>query len=202
MKKATFLIAACTTTLLLYSQDFKLPPLTDPTTNNLSENSSAADQPTKMGTFDYVDIKYGFKDIKLEEQLSEIQKRVSVKKIISSEGLSLYDVSDPKYLSVGSCKLKRLSIGVFQNKVLSILIETGDYTGSNCLLGTLVELFGEGFKSNEYIEQYAWAGKKAIIIYDENSVNNSANTFIKSIVFGAKYNEYLKKLKKQRARDF
>src|SRR5215210_8003526 len=98
----------------------------------------------EIGTFDYVDVKYGFKDIKLESDIHAIKKNVLIKKTESAANLKFYDIRDKKYLKVGSCNLKEVFFTCFKGKVLSIYIKT-DATNSRCLLERLNELYGNDF---------------------------------------------------------
>jgi hypothetical protein len=170
--------------------------------NQVSSEETNKDDESGKGSMEYVDVKYGFKDIKLEQSISKLQSIVQIKKVESSDGLDYYDVVDPKYKKVGQCVTKRVFFTAFKGQVLDIFIQTSNITNSQCILETLQELFGSGFKSNQYIERYAWFGEKSSVMYDENSVNHSAVISIHSNVVNDSYETYKKSSRNQGAKEF
>lgn len=190
--------------LFTFSQN-KVDPVLS--TSSTKVNKVSLEEPTKddevgKGTMEYVDVKYGFKDIKLEQNVSKLHSLVQIKKVESSDGKDFYDVVDPKYKKVGQCNIKRVFFTAFKGKVMSIFVQTSNITNSQCLLETLQELFGSGFQSNEYIERYAWFGQKCSVMYDENSVNHSAVTSIHSKIVEDSYEAYKKGIRNQGSKEF
>jgi hypothetical protein len=105
----------------------------------------------KQGTASFVDVKFGFKDIKLEGNVEDLQKVISIEKVDSSDGQDMYKVIDDDYLNVGDCKLKSIYVSSFQGQVSDILINTDDRTSTSCMLETLRELFGKGYQPNHFM---------------------------------------------------
>lgn len=171
----------------------------DSTNYQLKKAPSVVDK-TGIGTFAYVDVKYGFKDIKLESNIQELKKNIAFKRSDSSDYLVYYDVVDKRYFKVGTCTISKVFITCFKNKVLTIFIKT-DAINSDCLLGTLKELYGRGFQPNEYIDRYIWIGKIGTVLFDENTIKKEAITSISSKEFDAKYAAFIKDSRKKNASD-
>jgi hypothetical protein len=155
-----------------------------------------------IGTMEYVDVKYGFKNISLGENISEVQKLYKVIADKENKGVTNYTLIDAKFKKVGECNLSEAWLVVFQGKVMSIFLRTSAAIESSCMLQTLQSLFGKGFQDNQYIERYSWFGKKCLIVYDENSVDNSAVITIDSKPIRDSYEAFEKKQAQTNGSDF
>lgn len=119
-----------------------------------------------------VDEKFGFRDIKLETTYAEFSPKGLVKS--SEDGdVKIYKLKNEN-LAIGDYKLQSISYVFYKEKLSQIMIETKGFANSNGLLEVLKSQYGEGYKSNRYIEKYLWSGSKAGLYYNQNSINKDA----------------------------
>lgn len=121
---------------------------------------------------DKVDEKFGFRDIKLESTFSSLATKGLVK--TTEDGDVKFYKLKSENLAIGEYKLSSISYVFYKGKLSQIIIESKGSTNSGGLLDLLKAQYGEGFKSNRYIEKYLWSGEKAGIYYNQNSVDKSA----------------------------
>jgi hypothetical protein len=72
----------------------------------------------------------------------------------------------------------------------------------SCILDALNTLFGTGFKSNQYIEEYAWLGEKASILLDQNSVTKNGTLYMRTEILAKDYDTFLKTKGEKNSKDF
>lgn len=149
-----------------------------------------------------IDKKYGFKDIRFEMNADSLFRKISaIKSKDSDKEFSIYNITDPMYLRIGDCKLVLLKVYAFNNKVDFITIKT-EKSQFPELKAILFQMFGKGFKSNSYIEKYAWLGNRVTGILDEDVVDNSATFSMQSKAGNKSFTEYMKTHAKKGAADF
>lgn len=149
-----------------------------------------------------VDEKYGFKELKFEMNEADFTKSVkNINTNTKEEGLVRYKITDERYAKVGSCELSEVYATFFNKQLLSIVIKTKG-TNSGCMLDVLTSQFGDGFKSNQFMENYAWLGDKAVIMYDKNELDDDADIYMSSTPLSDKYTAFLKSKGISNSKDF
>lgn len=125
---------------------------------NAQENKEAIDQ------------KFGFRNVKLETKLNEFPQ---FKKIEYGDGYTFYEnPKEDKHL--GSYELDNVTYVFYEFTLAQIMIQSKGLINSDGLLKVLQELYGKGFKGNQYIDRYLWKGNKASIYYNKNSITDDA----------------------------
>jgi len=127
---------------------------------------------------DKIDARFGFRDIKLESDLNQLKSKQLLK--IEDDGPKKYYKSKVEDLKLGDYHLKSVTYGFYKGQLMTINIETKGLSNSTGLLNILRESYGNGFKGNEYLEQYLWKSEKVSILYDQNPVTNNAVVSITS----------------------
>lgn len=155
----------------------------------------AASQNTK------VDEKNGFKDLHFEDNLQ--YKLVTIKNsIITTDSiLSVFNITDTRYLQVGECLLSSVRVTGFRNKIYSITITTKNITDSKCLFDALSSLFGLPKQDNEFMEQYRWTGTKCNVEYKENSITGAADVTMMSLKLASEFEKYTDAIASKTAKD-
>jgi hypothetical protein len=148
-----------------------------------------------------IDAKFGYKDIHFNMNADSLFKFIkAIKGKASDNEFSTYTVIDPKYLKAGDCNFSSVTVMAFNNRVDFIILKTKP-SEFHILKALLFQMFGSGFKSNPYIERYAWLGKKASGILEEE-LDNSATFSMQSKAGGNAYRSYMKTHAKKGASDF
>ncbi len=127
------------------------------------------------GTVSYLDYKYGFRDAKFEMPIDEFTEMVPTSDSSHSSNKReqfYHRTSDIK--SIGEYQINDILYIFYHGKLMTIMIETKGYSNSRGILAMLQDMYGNGFKDNEYIEEYLWEGAKATVLYDENSITHDA----------------------------
>lgn len=119
-----------------------------------------------------LDEKNGFRDMKFGSDISTFQNMKEVER--SSDELSIYYIKTDDKLKIGTGEVQKITYGFYKGKLYVVLIKINGLTNSRDVLLVMQELYGNGYKSNEYIEEYFWLGKKVTASYEENSVTSDA----------------------------
>ena len=114
-----------------------------------------------------LDEKNGFREVKFE------MLKDSIKNLIEIE-TDWYYKSDEN-LTLGEYSLYSVNYGFYKNQLAYISIKTKGYSNSRGVLSILQKAYGNGYKSNQYIEDYSWYGSIANMVYKENSITNDAS---------------------------
>ena len=118
-----------------------------------------------------LDDKYGFREAKFEMSID------SIKNLAPTKESNCYK-STTENLKLGDYDLTEIVYIFYKGQLSSIMIKTNGYINSRGVLNVLQSAYGKGYKSNEYIEEYYWSGKKTIMVYDENSINHNATILL------------------------
>ena len=128
--------------------------------------------------FKALDEKNGFRDYKFGIPTEEISNLKLVE--ASKDSLTkVYSKTDDKK-QIGEYDVENIYYSFYKNKLSFILLKTKGYLNSRGVLNVLVSLYGNGFQSNKYIEEYYWLGKVVTLSYKENSINNNATIIIQN----------------------
>jgi len=123
-----------------------------------------------------LDEKNGFRDMKLGMSIDSIK---NLKKIEDSDNLKFYQRLDEN-LIIGDYQVESIVYGFYKGYLSFILIKTKGYTNSRGIKDVIVNLYGNGYQSNQYIEDYWWFANNVQLNYDENSITNDATIMFKS----------------------
>jgi hypothetical protein len=118
-----------------------------------------------------LDEKYGFR----EYQFGIDSTAIPNLKFVTQEGNVKYYSKEDDKLNIGDAKLKTILYGFYKNKLYWVEIKTEGLTNSRFLLSSLEELYGKGYKANQFMDNYDWFGKKVILMYEENSITGDAS---------------------------
>ena len=124
-----------------------------------------------------LDNKFGFREMKFGDSITKFDDLVPIE--YSNDSSSIFYKRTGDKLTIGSTEVA-LSYGFYKGVLYSIYIKTKGYENSRSLLKTLEEMYGKGYQSNRYIEEYSWYGKKVSLSYDENSINHNADILMYS----------------------
>jgi len=138
-----------------------------------------------------LDDKYGFRDMKFGTDISEYQTMSLVES--SKDSLTKYYIKTDEKLNIGKFDLKSINYGFYKGKLFFVYIKTKGYINSRGVLATLEELYGKGYQSNQYIDNYDWFGNLVVASYDENSITNDAKIMIDSKTIKKQMDEDKKK---------
>lgn len=127
------------------------------------------------GTTAYLDFKYGFRDAKFEMSIDSFKDMIPIMDSSNSANKRVqYYHRATDNMSIGEYQLSEILYVFYHGKLMRIMIETKGLVNSRGILEMLQDLYGNGFKDNEYIEEYYWGGSKVTLLYDENSVTHDA----------------------------
>lgn len=124
-----------------------------------------------------LDEKMGFREMKFGDSISKFDDLVGVE--YSNDSSSIYYIRTNDKLTIGSTEVS-LTYGFYKNKFYSVFIKTKGYSNSKSILKTLIEMYGKGYQSNRYIDDFSWYGKKVSLSYDENSISGDAQVLMYS----------------------
>jgi len=119
-----------------------------------------------------LDEKYGFRNVTLEADISSFNDLVPFE-VEESDGMKLFTRSNDE-LNIGEYDIEPIVYAFYKDKLLSILIMTKGYSNSRGVLEVLRTQYGNGYQENRYIDKYTWSGKRAALVYSENSITNDA----------------------------
>lgn len=117
-----------------------------------------------------LDDKYGFREAKFETPLSSFKNLIEIEK-------NLYKCTTED-LKLGNYRLSEVNYQFYRGQLCVITIDTKGYENGVGILKIFQAAYGKGVKSNEYIEDYYWNGKKVLMSYEQNSVTGDATIFI------------------------
>ena len=123
-----------------------------------------------------LDTKYGFRDAKLETDLSQF----SDLELVDEQGQTKFYTRASDELSVGEYAIEQIIYAFYKNKLQLISIRTKGSHNSRGLLQVLRSQYGYGSQPNRYMDKYIWSAKKTQLVYDENSLTNDADIIIVS----------------------
>lgn len=123
-----------------------------------------------------LDEKNGFRDMKLGMSIDSVK---NLKEIENSGDSKYYEKLDEN-LKVGDYQIQSICYGFYKGYLSFILIKTKGYTNSRGIKDVIVNLYGNGWQSNRYMEKYNWFGENVSLSYDENSITNDAQIVFQS----------------------
>lgn len=130
--------------------------------------------PVPMGSPAYLDARNGFRDAKFGSPLSSF-KGMMLKE--QGSGMKYY-VRNGDDLTIGKGKLSVLSYGFYKNQLSIIIMVMAGGQNSRAILSVFQEAYGSGFKSNQFLEDYYWPGKKVTALYSERLATKDATMVI------------------------
>lgn len=93
-----------------------------------------------------------------------------VKKVTEQGGLVLYSAGKTK---VGSSHTD-VTLIYFDNRLLSISLETNNGGDNVAMFRTLVEAYGQPYQKNKFIEKYIWRSDNIELTFDINEIRDTA----------------------------
>ena len=114
-----------------------------------------------------LDEKNGFREMKFGDSVSKFKDLVILE--YDNDSSSRFYSRTHDKLTIGSAEVT-LVYGFYMGQMSSVHIKTKGYVNSAELLRVLIELYGKGYQSNEYIEHYVWYGQKVNMSYKKNSI--------------------------------
>jgi len=112
----------------------------------------------------------GFRGIKWGQDISTIEGLVLVVTDLSHSGIDVY-AREGDELKIGAAELDGIYYGFWQDKVCNVQIYINGDVNFERVKAVVFEKFGEGYQSNEYIEEYHWRGDETwmVLRYNEFS---------------------------------
>lgn len=125
----------------------------------------------KIGTLDYLDERFGFRDVRCESPPSALK------------GAKLVEIGiDTKYyrrqgedLTIGDAHLQDVTYGFYDDHLYTIHITARGLINSHALLGTFSEAYGAPMMSNPYINKYVWLGERVKLLLEQKIGTDDAN---------------------------
>lgn len=126
-----------------------------------------AQKEPKKGTVKYLDYKRSFKEITLGAPIESVEDAViEVEGDEVQPGVTTYKVVDPDMLKIADLvEIKEMNLYVFGGRIAMLTMVLEKPNGRN-LHDVFSEAYGRGFKSNQFMDQYAWIGKEISMILD------------------------------------
>lgn len=124
-----------------------------------------------------LDEKNGFREVKFNTGIKSIP---NLQFIGNGEPNIKFYKKTNEILMIGDYKLKSITYVFYKEILCGIIIETEGYSNSRGILDLIKSLYGDGYQSNEYIEQYYWFGDIVTLSYEENLITNDAAIIFKS----------------------
>jgi hypothetical protein len=175
----------------------------EPYSIRTAAKAEAAAKVKEEATANRIDAKFGYKDIKLESHESEVIKRIKCKKVTDNSlpGAVVYAITDPAYLSIGTCETQHVFLRFFKNKLTEIAIVAAGKGPSRCILKALTEnygpetsTFGWDYTVSNVTRQNNWNGNKSFVYYSEDDTFTATKISIGSVSLIKTYREYRKTL--------
>ena len=171
--------------------------------HEFKETSTTHTDEDYRGTIDYIDVKYGYKDLKFESSESDFLKKVKAqKKEIKNPGIIAYNILDQKYLKIGDCLLNNVEVTFVEGKLSYFRFIVLGNDKSKLLHSTMDGLFGKGLQMNEYIEQFYYHGKTADAVFTKSVTLDGSSFTMSSYRMREEEDNVLKKLGSKNAKDF
>lgn len=107
---------------------------------------------------DHLDHKKGYKNIRLEDTMSNINQQFLKAAGKDNDGISYFHYSDDKALQLSdNIKLQDIIIAFYENKVYSISLFFNHDQGP-IIKDIFDRAYGDGIKSNEFMDDYYYNG--------------------------------------------
>lgn len=119
-----------------------------------------------------IDIKFGYKDIKLEQPITAYN-HLNLSLVTESKklGIKTYLVNNEKYQNIGDVKIDKVEISTFNDSVYTItLTKETTIVFKNDFFNILSEGYGKGDESDN---SYTWVGNKVIGTFYYVKKNNA-----------------------------
>lgn len=114
-------------------------------------------------------LKNGYKDLIFESSIDSFQLNRKIQKITSKKpGTETFKLLDPKYLTVGDCKIQEVDVIFFQKKLMAFNIKL-DKENKICYLNALYYAWGNGLVKIRGKDNYIWNGDKCLAIFQDDS---------------------------------
>lgn len=122
-----------------------------------------------------LDDKYGFREMKFDDSITKFDDLVPLDYSNDSTKI-LYKRSNDK-LTIGATEVT-IYYSFYKNLFDALTINVKGYENCEDILNTLEGMYGKGHQSNRYIKDFTWIGKKVLLSYDYDSVNNEATIYM------------------------
>ena len=113
-----------------------------------------------------VDKVFGFKKIRLEMPVDSLLLVAGGRHVEKDDVYDMYEISHTEYFQFGKCRLSRVHVLTFREKVLMISMDTRE---SRCMLKALTKQFGKATWTSKVTKTYEWKGNKALASYTEKA---------------------------------
>lgn len=110
------------------------------------------------GTLDYLDARYGFRDLRFEQSIAAC----SGMKLVEDDGDNKYYTRSDEDLHLGSAKLSKITYGFYKGKFALVLADAHGNVNSSALLAVLQEAYGPGAQSHSDKDSYWWDGQHVL----------------------------------------
>jgi len=122
-----------------------------------------------------LDAKFGFREMQFDDSVAKFDDLVAIE--YSNDSSTIFYKRTGDKLTIGSTEVT-IYYGFYNNIFYAVNIKTKGYENSRSILKTLEEMYGKGYQSNRYIQDFGWYGKKVSLRYDENSITNDATVYM------------------------
>lgn len=121
----------------------------------------------KEGTVKYLDYKRSFKEFTLGAPIESVMHLVEeIDSIKYSPGAKMYLVTDPEMKKISELvEIQEMTIITFEDKITIITLRMDKPNGTN-LHKIFIPAFGGGYKLNQFRDEFAWKGKKVLMVLD------------------------------------
>ena len=124
----------------------------------------------KPGSLDYLDWRYGFRDLKFEQSIESSKDMV----LVEDDGdLKFYTRTNDR-LELGGAKLQRIEYGYYKGKFATVTMSADGEADTAALLKALEADYGPGRKSPRNATKYYWFGQKALVDYMLNATGQAS----------------------------
>jgi hypothetical protein len=110
----------------------------------------------------------GFRDLTWGTEFSTVENAMTYLRTDESYGGIKFYTRQTDNLTIGAAKLEMIQYGFWQGRFCDVWIYADGYSNWAGVHEALTTRFGQGYKSNRYIEDYLWYGDKTSITSEYN----------------------------------
>ena len=141
-----------------------------------SQRAHAQHQSTKA-----LDQKYGFREMHFEADTTEFTDLVFSGK---DKDTRLYTRRND-FDKVGEALVDKIEYAFYNGKLLRVTVKAKGASNLTALYEALQAQYGKGAYLPNHIKAYTWASKRVAVVYDENTISNTASMITWSKVLEA-----------------
>jgi hypothetical protein len=94
--------------------------------------------------------------------------------LVEGDGDTTYYKRPGDELVIGQANVHEITYGFYKERLDSVLLETKGLINSRAMLKGLREVYGSGYRPNQFRDRYVWKGSRVLLYYNEKTISNDA----------------------------